>query len=64
LVNAQFVHEMKYVNLFLNRRIQNRRRLQPVAQGLVIQAGRSLKFSLGPLNPVPVVNKLAIECHV
>src|SRR5206468_2414936 len=55
-VDAEGVHEVKEADLCGDRRVENRRRLQAVAQGLVVELDRARGHEVVPC-PVPVVDQ-------
>ena len=60
--NPQVGHEVQQPPLDFERRVLDRRRLQPVAQGLVVEihAGAGPIEAGRPFGPVPVVDQVAL----
>ena len=56
-VDAQGFHQMQDLNFLRNRGIAHRRRLQPVAQGLVVEQHLPGRPQLGGIHLVPVVDE-------
>ena len=56
-VNPQRFHQMKDLNLLGDRRIANRRRLQPVTQSLIVQQHRPRRLQSRRMVLVPVVDE-------
>ena len=64
-VDAQGFHQMQDLNFLRNRGIAHRGRLQPIAQGLIVEQDFSGWPQLGGIHLVPVVDKFgSIQCEV
>src|SRR5271157_135554 len=58
-VDTKALHQMEDLDLLLNGRIADRRRLQPVAQRFVIQQDLARRYHRAGVDGVPVVNEIS-----